>query len=525
MDASSEKTPEAAADAANPFNVGLPPRRRVEPATIVLFGATGDLTHRKLIPALFRLAADGLLPSHLAVVGVARRDWTDDAFRKSVRTALEEHAGASSRDPALVEKFLSSTFYQPCEFDDPKGYQALAERLTAIDRSVGTQGNRLFYLATSPEYFATIAELLARGGLTRQGAGNPPSPWARVVVEKPFGHDLPSALELNRSLLSVLDESQIYRIDHYLGKETVQNILAFRFANGIFEPLWNQKYVDHVQITVAEELGVGGRGPYYDSAGALRDMVQNHMMQLLSLVAMEPPSSLDPDAVRDEKVKVLRALRPMSPERVRSSTTRAQYGAGTRLGERLLAYLSEDRVPKESSTPTFVALRIHIDNWRWSGTPFLLRHGKRLAKRATEIAIQFRTPPMRLFDDPAACSAPNTLVLNIQPDEGISLCVGSKIPGPDIRIRQVKMDFRYGHSFGVASPEAYERLLLDAIAGDSTLFTRKDEVECSWRFIDPILNTWNEDRHRGLDSYPAGSWGPESADLLLQGTAGTWRRL
>ncbi|MBI4584759.1 MAG: glucose-6-phosphate dehydrogenase [Planctomycetes bacterium] len=525
----------------NPFAEGIRNRRVVEPCVIVLFGATGDLTHRKLLPALYNLARDGLLPQHVAIVGLARREKTDESFRQDLIEGLKRSSRSFSEADPLWQRFKSAIFYHPASFEESLGYRVLGERLERLDKELGTEGNRLFYLATGPEYFSPIVRLLGEAGLARpqegpnSGAGpaapaGPPGsrkrPWVRVVVEKPFGRDLPSAIGLNRELLAVLEESQIYRIDHYLGKETVQNILAFRFSNGIFEPLWNHKYIDHVQITVAEDLGVGSRGPYYDSSGALRDMVQNHMLQLLALVAMEPPVSMEADAVRDEKVKVLRALRPMTPEEVLRSAIRGQYAAGSILGEPVRAYRDEDRVPKDSATPTYVALRLHIDNWRWAGVPFYLRHGKRLPRRATEIAIQFHTPPMRLFGEASAPAAsPNVLILNIQPDEGISLCFGSKVPGPDVRIRQVKMDFRYGHSFGVASPDAYERLLLDAIAGDSTLFTRRDEVEYAWKFVNPLLETWAAEGSRGLHFYPAGTWGPESADRLFEGAGGHWRRM
>ena len=505
--------------AENPFAEGLPGRRSVEPCTVVLFGATGDLTRRKLVPALYRLARGGHLPAKLAVLAVARRDHSDASFREELLEGVLRHADDLTGQRASVERFLENVFYQRASFDDSGAYPRLRERLDELDQLRGTAGHRLHYLATAPEYFAPIVERLGAAGLAKASADR----WCRVVVEKPFGRDLSSARELSRQLLEVLDESQVYRIDHYLGKETVQNILAFRFANGIFEPLWNQKYVDHVEITVSEDIGVESRGPYYDRAGALRDVVQNHMLQLLSLVAMEPPASLDADAVRDEKEKVLRALRPLEGDEARRFTVRGQYTAGSILGQEVKGYREEERVPEGSTTATYAALRIHVDNWRWAGVPFFLRHGKRLPKRVTEIAIHFRMPPLGLFGSPAP--TPNTLIMNIQPDEGISLAFGVKLPGPDIHIRPVKMDFRYGSSFGSSTPEAYERLLLDALSGDSTLFTRQDEVESSWKFMDETIATWEASGEEDLHFYRAGSWGPEAATRLFEGVPGGWRRL
>ncbi len=503
-------------------------RRAPPPCAVVLFGASGDLTRRKLVPAIYNLLRDGHLPGGFAIVGFARRDWSDDQFRAELLDGVREHARSFSEDDGLWERLAGATFYHRASFDDAGGFESLGKRLAGLDDDLGTGGNRLFYLATAPEYFAPIVGRLGAAGLVQRpsaAAGPRGEPWTRVIVEKPFGHDVESARELNCAFLDVLDESQIYRIDHYLGKETVQNILAFRFSNGIFEPLWNQKYIDHVQITVSEDLGVGSRGPYYESSGALRDMMQNHILQLLSLVAMEPPVSLDADAIRDEKVKVLRSMRPLRGEAVLRSSVRGQYVAGSILGEPVPGYREEERVDPASVTATYVALRVSIDSWRWAGVPFYLRHGKRLPKKATEIAIQFRVPPMRLFGSATARSVqPNVLILNIQPDEGISLRFGSKVPGPDIRVRPVKMDFRYGHSFGVASPDAYERLLLDAITGDSTLFTRRDEVEHAWRFIDEIDRAWRDAGADGLRFYEAGTWGPQEADDLLEGDD-VWRRL
>jgi glucose-6-phosphate 1-dehydrogenase len=516
--------------AANPLSEGLDRRKPLAASTVVLFGASGDLTERKLIPALYHLEESGLLPPRTAIVGAARRAWSDESFRDAMREAIRRHARGSepgaageTAGEARRERFAGSLFYQPVAFDDPAAYQALAARLEEIERRLGLPGNRLFYLATSPRYFAPIVQALAGAGLVRPPGGG--GPWSRVVVEKPVGHDLESARALNAEILSVLAEDQVFRIDHYLGKETVQNLLALRFANGIFEPLWNRKYIDHVQITVAESIGVEGRGGYYDGAGALRDMVQNHLLQVLSLVAMEPPGAMEADTIRDEKVKVLRALREIPRREIDRHAVRGQYAAGTILGEPVPGYLEEEGVPQESATETYVALRLHIDSWRWAEVPFFLRCGKRLPKRTTEIAIRFKKPPLPLFGAAAARTvAPNTLIVNVQPDEGISLCFGAKVPGPDLFVRQVKMDFRYGTSFAVPSPEAYERLLLDALGGDSTLFTRRDEVEAQWTFITEILEAWKEAGSAPFP-YAAGTWGPPEADVLLDGLEGEWRRL
>jgi len=499
----------------------------------VLFGATGDLTARKLVPALYHLKQTGLLPAKVAIVGWGRRDLGDDGFRQYLSQAIEAHvpspgfaastAGEAGSPKASLMEFCESVFYHRSTFEDLEGYRSLRTRLEEIETRLGLPGSRLFYLATAPRYFCPIVQLLGEVGLA--GADTAAGKWTRVVVEKPVGRDLESATRLNRDLLEVLDEDQIFRIDHYLGKETVQNILALRFANGIFEPLWNQKYVDHVQITVAEDIGVEGRGGYYDTAGALRDMVQNHLLQILTLVAMEPPAAVEADAIRDEKVKVLRAIRSIPPDEVDLHVVRGQYARGHHLGEALSGYLEEADVPVGSRTETYVALRLEIENWRWAGVPFLLRSGKRLPKRTTEVCIQFRKPPLALFEREMAVSvAPNALIMNIQPDEGISLRFGAKVPGPDIRVRTVKMDFGYGSAFGGPSPEAYERLLMDAISGDSTLFTRRDEVEAQWTLIDAIRVGWDLSEAQPC-AYEAGSWGPPEADRLLDGAGRSWRRL
>jgi glucose-6-phosphate 1-dehydrogenase len=509
---------------ANPLRQGLPRSRAPEPCAVVLFGATGDLTHRKLVPALYQLARAGHLPAETAIVGFARRDWTDEQLRAELEKSLSR-----SGDPDFAEywpKFASRIVFAPGTFDDPEAYANLGRRLEELDATHGTLGNRLYYLAVAPEFFATIIEQLGRAGLVHPASQE--HPWSRVVIEKPFGHDLPSARALNRDISRVLDESQVYRIDHYLGKETVQNILALRFGNSIFEPLWNRTHVASVQITVAEELGMaGGRGAYYDNSGALRDMVQNHLMQLLCLVAMEPPVDLSADAVRNERVKVLDALPRWSDEDVARNVVRGQYTAGSIEGTDVPGYLQEKGVRPDSKTETYVALRVTLNNWRWADVPFYLRTGKRLPKRATEIAVQFRKPPTTMFEvDSEGSGGANLLVLRIQPNEGASLAFQAKIPGSRRRLQEVRMDFRYGTAFASPPPEAYERLLLDAMRGDATLFTRSDEVEAQWRICDPIVTAWRElpTERVPLLHYPAGSQGPpEAASILRPGHA--WRMI
>ncbi len=508
----------------NPLREALPRTRVPEPCTIVLFGATGDLAHRKLVPALFRLAQGGNLPSECAIVGFARRDWTDEALRAEYHKSLAREVGGPDFDE-LWAQFASRLFFASGTFDDPQAYFKLRQTLEALDRSHGTRGNRVFYLAVAPEFFATIINHL--GGADLIYPWQEEHPWSRVVIEKPFGHDLESARALNLEVSHVLDESQVYRIDHYLGKETVQNILALRFGNTIFEPLWDRRYVHSVQVTVAEEVGMaGGRGAYYDTAGTIRDMVQNHMMQLLSLVAMEPPVDLSADAVRNEKVKVLQALPRWTPEDVDRNVVRAQYTAGSIHGAEVPGYRDEKGVAPDSRTDSYVAIRLELNNWRWAGVPFFLRTGKRLPKRATEIALQFRRPPTELFD-PESDGQPGTnqLVLRIQPNEGASLSFEAKIPGSRRRLQEVRMDFRYGTAFAVPPPEAYERLLLDVMLGDQSLFTRTDEVQSAWRFITSILDAWNRPGAPAPVEYPAGSWGPHEADALITRDGGRWRRL
>lgn len=491
-----------------------------QPCTVVIFGATGDLTHRKLIPALYNIAADGDLPAALTVVGFARRDKTDEQFREELEEAAKKFSRQGVQDE-LWQSFSERIFYHRSEFGDDDGYKRLAERLNQFDVERGTQGNRLFYLSVAPTEFEGILEKLNQYGLNKTREGS----WARVIVEKPFGTDLPSAQELNRVVSQTFREKDTFRIDHFLGKETAQNIMVLRFANGIFEPLWNHRYIDHVQITASESLGVEGRGPYYETSGALRDMVQNHLLQLLCLVAMEPPTDLSADSVRDEKVKVVRALRPLTGEEVAENVVRGQYAEGALNGKNVIGYRAEERVNPKSETETYVALKVNVDNWRWADVPFYVRVGKRLPKSGTEIAVQFKSAPDVLFSQNAKIE-PNVLVIRIQPDEGISLRMQAKIPGATLRIEPVKMDFHYGTSFGKASPEAYERLLLDAMSGDATLFARRDEVEQAWKWIDAIEDAWHKSQNPPpLAEYPAGSWGPKEADDLLERDGRTWRRL
>ncbi len=503
----------------NPLREGLAQRSIPDPCTLVIFGATGDLTHRKLVPALYNLAADGALPPAINVVGFARRDKSDEVFR----TELEEAARKFSRqgiNDDLWKNFASNICYHRSEFDKLEGYEALARRLDEMDATRGTGGNRLFYLAAGPDQFEVILENLRKSGLNKSRAGS----WSRVIVEKPFGTDLPSAKRLNDLVENAFDESETFRIDHYLGKETAQNIIVLRFANALFEAMWNSRYIDHVQITASEPLGVEGRAGYYEKSGALRDMVQNHLLQLLCLTAMEPPAGLDADSIRDEKVKVLRSLRPLTGGDVFKHVVRAQYGAGSINGKRVAAYRDELNVNPESVTETYVAMELNVDNWRWAGVPFFIRVGKRLPKAGTEIAVHFKSVPPVLFRATGESIDDNVLVIRIQPDEGISLRMSAKMPGSSLRIEPVKMDFHYGTSFGKATPEAYERLLLDAMSGDATLFARRDEVEQAWKFVDAIHEAWTA-RSDDLALYSSGSWGPGEADELIKRHEATWRRL
>jgi glucose-6-phosphate 1-dehydrogenase len=512
--------PTSSATPDNPLREGLLSRSVPEPCSLVIFGATGDLNHRKLIPALYNLAADGNLPPSISVVGFARREKTDEQFRTELETAARKFSRQKINDE-LWPNFASSIFYHRSEFNDLSGYESLAKRLDELDAQRGTRGNRLFYLSVGPDQFPIILENLRKSGLNKAKDGS----WARVIVEKPFGTDLPSAIELNSTVREVFHEADTYRIDHYLGKETAQNIMVLRFANAIFEQLWNARYVHHVQITASEPLGVGGRAGYYDKSGAMRDMVQNHLLQLLTLTAMEPPTDLSADAIRDEKVKVLRSLRRISGTDVAKYTVRAQYTAGSVNGEDVLGYLQEENMPADSQTETYVALEVNVDNWRWAGVPFFIRVGKRLPKGATEIALHFKSVPPVLFHQTGQTIDDNVLVIRIQPDEGVSLRMSAKLPGSSLRIEPVKMDFHYGTSFGKATPEAYERLLLDAMAGDATLFARRDEVEEAWKFVDAIRAAWDSGEGGPLATYSAGTWGPDEADALVQRSGATWRRL
>src|ERR1700682_2214403 len=505
----------------NPLREGLSTRAVPQPCSLVIFGATGDLTHRKLVPALYNLAADGELPPAVAVVGFARREKSDDEFRHEMEESTRKFSRQSVRDE-IWKTFAQSIFYHQSDFGDESGYKTLATKLDKIDKERATRGNRLFYFAVAPDQFEPILKHLKAVGLNQARAGS----WARIIVEKPFGTDLASARELNRIVHSSFSEEQTYRIDHFLGKETAQNILVLRFANAIFEPLWNTRYLDHIQITAAETLGVEGRAGYYEGAGALRDMVQNHLLQFLCLVGMEAPTDLGADSIRDEKVKVVRSLRRLTGKDVATNVVRGQYAEGAIDGKPVAGYRQEKNVDPRSATETYAALRLFIDNWRFSEVPIYLRVGKRLPKSGTEISVHFKKAPHVLFNKEATERDQNVLVIRIQPDEGISLRMQAKMPGTSFRIEPVKMDFHYGTSFGKASPEAYERLLLDAMSGDATLFARRDEVEEAWAFIDPIEEAWvAKENQPGLFEYPAGSWGPEEADELLARDGRAWRRL
>jgi len=507
----------------NPFREHLSSRSAAEPCSVVIFGATGDLTHRKLVPALYNLQIDGELPPNVEIIGFARREKSDKEFRDGLEV-LNKEVSRSGHDDNIWSSFKDSISYHQSNFDDEDGYKRLAERLNEIDAKRGGKGNRLFYLSIAPEFFPVVRETLKKAGLNEAHEGC----WARVIVEKPFGKDYKTAHALNEAVATTFPESDTYRIDHYLGKETAQNIMVLRFANAIFEPIWNNRYIDQVQITCAEHLGMeGGRGGYYDTAGALRDMVQNHLFQLLSLVAMEPPTRLDADGVRDEKVKVIKALRPFdTPEKVAENVVRGQYTAGNINGKAVPGYREEDRINPESETEAYVAMQLNVDTWRWSGVPFYLRVGKRLPKKATEISIHFKEAPTVLFNATGDHPGENVLVIRIQPDEGVSLRMVSKLPGTSLRLESVKMDFQYSTSFGKSSPEAYERLLLDAMSGDATLFARADEVEESWKFIDYIEKAWHESENKpAMTEFAAGSWGPAEADELLGREGRVWRRI
>jgi glucose-6-phosphate 1-dehydrogenase len=486
---------------------------------MVIFGASGDLTKRKLIPSLYHLAQKKLLPKDFALLGCAIEKMSEAEFRKQIRSDLQEFAGTPV-DCTFCDWLLDRTYYSFGDFRDAAYYQSLKETLETIDKKHNTGGNYFYYLATAPALFGEVVQHLGDVGLTSQEGGH----WRRVVIEKPFGHDLESARALNRELGRVLRENQIYRIDHYLGKETVQNILIFRFSNGIFEPVWNRRYIDHVQITVAETLGVELRGGYYDHAGAMRDMVPNHILQLVTLTAMEPPVSFGADAVRDEQAKILHAIQPFAPEDVLTRAVRGQYGEGEIEGEGVPPYRAEANVSTDSNTDTFVALKLSIDNWRWADVPFYIRTGKRLPKRETEVAIQFRRAPFVLFrDTPVENLSPNLLVLHIQPDEGISLRFGAKVPGISVDVGPVNMDFRYSDYFGSEPSTGYERLLYDCMTGDATLFQRADMVEAGWAVVQPALDVWKALPPRHFPNYAAGTWGPKESDELMARDKRAWR--
>jgi len=488
-----------------------------DPCAIILFGASGDLAKRKVIPAMYDLAQNKSLGERYAILGFARTPMTDESFRASIGEAAKTISEVGPINPAKWDEFASNLHYCPGDYADNKSYADLASRLAEIDAAKQLGGNRLFYLSTPPEVYPDIIEHLGRAGLARPST---PGSWVRVIIEKPFGRDLSSARELNKIVLNVFEEKQIYRIDHYLGKDTVQNLLVLRFGNGIFEPLWNRNYVDHVQITASETLGVERRGGFYETAGALRDMIQSHVLQLTSLVAVEPPASFDATAVRNEKLKVLQSIRPFNLEMVAQSVVRGQYAPG-KLGDKTVTgYRAEPGVSQSSRTETFVSMRLLVDNWRWAGVPFYLRTGKRLAKRTTEIMIQFRRAPHIVFREREV--QPNRLILNIQPDEGICVSFGAKKPGTEMSIGTVAMNFSYREGFGGASRSAYATLLNDCLRGDATLFDRGDSVEAAWSLLEPILDVWSAAKTATVPEYPSGTWGPKESDLLLERDARQW---
>lgn len=507
---------------AHPFEEPGQTVRTLDPCVVVIFGATGDLTARKLIPALYNLKREGQLPTNFACCGFARREKTDEAFREEMKKAISEHSRVKPIDETVWETFHPQIFYHQSEFDDDEGYERFRKHLEEIDEQMGTAGNRIYYLSTQPSYFTTIVEKLKKHKLLYDHE-NETSKWSRVIIEKPFGHDLSTALSLQKDLMAHLSEKQLYRIDHYLGKETAQNLLVFRFGNSIFENLWNHRYIDHVQFTVAEDIGIGTRGRFYEEQGLVRDIMQNHMMQLFSLIAMEPPVNLDADSIHDEKVKVLEALRPFTQDDFEHSAVRGQYGKGYVDGKEAKGYREEDNVDPNSSVETYGAVRLFIDNWRWDGVPFYLRGAKRLPKRATEIAVTFKHPPGVLFQDHGHKHEPNVLAIRIQPNEGIALKINCKVPGPSSPIQPVTMDFRYGAFFGLTPPDAYERLICDCIAGDSTLFARQDEVFHSWQFFTPLLDYWANQKPKDFPNYEAGSWGPKASDEMLAKDGRKWR--
>jgi glucose-6-phosphate 1-dehydrogenase len=507
----------------NPFREGLRTDRATAPCQLVIFGASGDLTNRKLLPAIYNLAQADLLPPAFSVVGFAREAMSDDDFRGRLKKAVETSGDVRVRDDAVLGRLAERTHYVRGDFHDASAYGLLKTELAKLDAEHNTGGNLMFYIATPASLFGDIVQKLHDADLAKTDSGDR---FIRIIVEKPFGRDLASARTLNAEMLKYLTEDQIYRIDHYLGKETVQNILVLRFANGIFEPIWNRRYVDHVQIIVAESLGIEGRGNFYEETGVVRDIIQNHALQLLSLVAMEPPTTFDAREFRDEKIRVIEAIRPISPDDLRSACVRGQYGPGFVDGTSVPGYRDEANVAKDSTTPTFAAFRFFVDNWRWADVPFYVRSGKRLPKRITEIAIQFKRAPHLPFRKSQVDElSGNVLALRIQPNEGITLKFGAKVPGPSMRIRSVNMDFGYGATFGREDASPYERLILDCMKGDQTLFDRADGVEGAWALIDPVLTAWQADRTVQFPNYVAGTWGAAEADELLSRDGRSWRRL
>ncbi len=512
-----------AAPLVNPFREGMSLEGATQPVQLCIFGASGDLTQRKLLPAIYNLAQAALAPPAFSVIGFARQPMSDDDFRKVLTNAVAASEEVRVRDPAVLQHLCERVHYVAGDFHDAAAYGQLKTKLDLYDKQYATNGNRIFYIATPASLYGDITAKLAGAGLVKPES---PQSFVRMIVEKPFGRDLASAKALNSELLTYMSEDQIYRIDHYLGKETVQNILVLRFANGIFEPIWNRRYVDSVQITVAESLGIEGRGNFYEETGVVRDVIQNHALQLMSLVAMEPPVSFDARDFRDEKIRVLEAIHPIEMSEVSKVAVRGQYGPGSVAGERVVGYRQEPDVNPQSMTPTYAALHLWIDNWRWAGVPFYIRSGKRLPKRITEIAMQFKEAPHLPFRK-AQLETPggNVLALQIQPDEGITLKFDAKVPGPSMRIRAVEMDFGYGETFGSEDASPYERLILDCMKGDQTLFDRADGVEAAWALVDPVLSTWEADRNVAFPNYDAGTWGPATADELLARDGRSWRRL
>jgi glucose-6-phosphate 1-dehydrogenase len=508
--------------AANPLRAGLDNNRITDPCNVIFFGASGDLMKRMLLPAMYNLRLGDILPTDFGIVGFSRSEFSDEQFRDDMRKAVDEFSRSGPAKEPLWSDFAKRLSYISGDFDDVNCFKALREHIEKNDRELGTASNRLFYLSTPPSLFAPIIDMLEKSGLAPK---DNPKGWTRIIIEKPFGIDLDSARALQTEVEKVFNEKQVYRIDHYLGKEPVQDIMALRFANVIFEPLWNRRYVDHIQITAAETVGVELRGGYYESAGALRDMIQNHVINLLALVAMEPPISAHADAIRDEKFKVLSALRPIDPNRVMLDSARGQYDAGSIGGQPVPGYRDEPDVDPQSNTETYAAVKFFIDNWRWAEVPFYLRSGKRLARKTSEIAVRFKSIPHRLFGEIGDTIDNNVLVMKIQPEEGVSIRFSAKVPGPKMHIRSVSMDFNYGTGFGVVSAPPYERLIGDAMRGDATLFTRWDAVEAAWGAVTPVLERWSATRDESFPNYPAGSQGPASSERLLAADGREWRRI